>query len=79
MTIDVFQFRVPGADEEGEQVPDGDGRAEHPRRAAVAGAAGGPARQDTEGARRVPRAREEQLPAVTPYTRLELTRDIAPS
>ena len=58
------QHGVPDADEEGLQVSDGAGRAEHPGRDEVPGEAGRPARKDPEGARRVPREGAVQLPQV---------------
>ena len=58
------QHRVPGTDEEGDQVTAGDGRAQHPQRAAAAGAAGRPARKDPEGARRIPGAGTILIPKV---------------
>ena len=58
------QFRVPGVDEEGDQVSSCDGRPQHPWRAEESGATGRLTGQDPEGSRRVPGEREGLLPKV---------------
>ena len=48
----------------GDQVPDGDGRAEHPEHPAVAGAPRGPPLEGAEGPRGVPGEGEGVVPAL---------------